>query len=42
MSAVTTAENTSSKRVPAVTGMDKPMVNPELVWPIAMMPVSAI
>jgi hypothetical protein len=42
MPAVTAAENTNSKRVPAVTGMDKPVVNPELVWPIAIMPVSAI
>jgi hypothetical protein len=37
---VTAAENTISKRVPAVTGIAKPVVNPEVIVPMAMMPVS--
>ncbi|MNI91193.1 hypothetical protein D3C73_1488180 [compost metagenome] len=40
MPAVTSAENTSSSLVPAVTGMDKPSVIPLLVVPIATRPVS--
>lgn len=37
--AVTAAENTSNKRVPAVTGMASPLVIPELVLPRLMIPV---
>ena len=39
--AVTDAENTSMRRVPAVTGIERPVVIPLLVVPMATNPVSA-